>query len=209
MMSGMGRIFTYENSPPNPQIPDPKKALKKVYMDDKRFYSKAEIALESNGSDGEIAFANTRWIMQTEWRLGINDQKGYESESHISRYLDKKQFLSAYAGWDYRYRKTDNSEKNIFGQLNTKDNRGVACIGFQYILPWFVVADLRLDHTGNIRFQVTRDDIPLTARLRAWGTCNSDLEYAAGLKYILTKYLLLSTHYDSDMGYGAGLTIKY
>ena len=29
MMSGMGRIFTYEDSPPNPQIPDPEKGLKK------------------------------------------------------------------------------------------------------------------------------------------------------------------------------------
>jgi hypothetical protein len=209
MMSGMGRIFTYENSPPNPQIPDPKKGLRKVYKDDRRFYSSAEIALESNGSDGEIAFANTRWLLQTEWRLGLNDITGYESESHIGRYLDKKQFLLAYTGWDYRYRKTPHSEKNIFGQTNTKDNRGVACFGFQYTLPWFVVADMRVDHTGNLRFSLTRDDIPLTARLRAWGTMNSDREYSYGLRYILTKYISLSGHYDSDMGYGGGLTITY
>ncbi|MCE3258747.1 MAG: copper oxidase [Bacteroidetes bacterium] len=209
MMSGMGRIFTYENSPPNPQIPDPKKGLRKVYKDDRRFYSSAEIALESNGSDGEIAFANTRWLLQTEWRLGLNDITGYESESHIGRYLDKKQFLLAYTGWDYRYRKTPHSERNIFGQTNTKDNRGVACFGFQYTLPWLVVADMRVDHTGNLRFSLTRNDIPLTARLRAWGTVNSDREYSYGLRYILTKYISLSGHYDSDMGYGGGLTITY
>ncbi len=209
MMSGMGRIFTYEDSPPNPQIPDPKKALRKVYHDDRRFYSQAEIALESNGSDGELAFANTRWFAQTEWRLGLNERTGYESESHIGRYLDKKQWLIAYAGWDFRYRSSIETERNIFGQTNTKDNRGVFCFGLQYILPWFVMADFRVDHTGNLRFQITRDDIPLTARLRAWGTVNSDLEYSAGLRYILTKYISLSTHYDSDMGYGGGLTVTY
>jgi FtsP/CotA-like multicopper oxidase with cupredoxin domain len=30
MMSGMGRIFSYENSPPNPEIPDQKLAQRKV-----------------------------------------------------------------------------------------------------------------------------------------------------------------------------------
>jgi FtsP/CotA-like multicopper oxidase with cupredoxin domain len=209
MMSGMGRIFTYENSPPNTQVPDPEKALKKVFADDRRFYSQAEISLESNGSDGEISFANTRWLLQTEWRLGISDQKGYESESHIGRYLDKNQFLVAYTGWDYRYRKNDEQERNIFGQNNTKDLRGVACVGFTYTLPWFIVVDFRVDHTGNLRFQLGRDDIPLTARLRGWGTVNSDLEYSAGLRYIITKYFSISTHYDSDMKFGAGLTVTY
>lgn len=209
MMSGMGRIFTYENSPPNPQLPNPKKALRKVYKDDKRFYAYADIALESNGSDGELGFANTRWRLETEWRLGINDKTGYESESHISRYLDKKQFLSAYTGWDYRYRKSEKVEENIFTQTNTKDNRGVVCVGLQYTMPWLIVADLRVDHTGNIRFQITRKDIPLTSRLRAWGTFNSDLEYSTGLKYILTRYISISTHYDSDMGWGAGMSITY
>lgn len=209
MMSGMGRIFTYENSPPNPQIPDPKKALRKVYADDRRFYSRAEISLESNGSDGEISFANTRWLLETEWRLGLNKQKGYESESHIGRYLTKNQFLLAYTGWDYRYRSEAETEKNIFNQQNTKDNRAVICFGFVYTLPWFVSADFRIDHTGQLRLQITRDDIPVTARLRGWGTVNSDLEYAAGLRYILTKYISVSSHYDSDMGFGAGLTLTY
>ncbi len=209
MMSGMGRIFSYRDSPFNPQVPDPKKDNKKVFRDDKRFYSSAEIGLESNGSDGEIAFANTRWLLQTEWRLGLNNTTGYESESHISRYLDKKQFLLAYAGWDHRYRNSAENEKNIFGQVNTKDQRGVACFGLQYVLPWFIVADARVDHTGNMRLQLTREDIPLTKRLRAWGTVNSDREYSAGLRYTITRYFSISSHYDSDMGFGAGLTITY
>jgi hypothetical protein len=38
---------------------------------------------------------------------------------------------------------------------------------------------------------------------------NSDKEFMFGARYILTKYLSLSTHYDSDMKFGAGITILY
>ena len=209
MMSGMGRIFTYENSPANPQVPDPKYALRKTFADDRRFYPGAEISLESNGSDGEVWFGSTRWLLQTEWRIGLNSHSGYESESHIARYIGKNQFLLAYTGWDYRSRVKADAGTNVFAQANTKDNRGVVCAGLIYTLPWFIEADMRIDHTANLRLQLRRDDLPLTARLRAWGMVNSDREYAAGLRYIVTKYISLSTHYDSDMQWGAGLTVTY
>lgn len=209
MMSGMGRVFSYENSPANPQLPNPKQALRKVYNDDRRFYPAGQIGLESNGSDGELSYSNTRWLLETEWRLGLNNQKGYESESHIGRYIGRNQFMLLYTGWDYRYRKDNEEEKNIFGQTNTKDNRGVFCLGAQYILPLLVTADFRVDHTGNVRLQLIRDDIPLTSRLRLNGMVNTDTEYMVGLRYTITKYVSLSSHYDSDMGLGAGLTLTY
>lgn len=209
MMSGMGRIFSYENSPPNPQLPDPAKALRMVYRDDRRFYPGAEVGLESNGSDGEAWLANTRWSLQTEWRVGLNARTGLESESHFGRYLGRMQFLMPYVGWDIRSRSALHSEENIFGQINTKNERGVFCAGIQYMLPWFVQSDLRVDHTGNVRIQLTRSDIAVTPRIRLWGSWNTDLEYSIGARYILTKYFSLSTHYDSDMKWGGGLAITY
>lgn len=209
MMAGMGRIFSYENTPPNPQIPEPKKALKKVYADDRRFYLGAEIGLETNGSDGEVSMMNTRWKYDVEWRLGLSKQAGFETESHIGRYLDKNQFLLAYTGWDWRYREGHPEEKNIFQSSNTKNDRGVACLGLQYTMPFFIVADLRVDHSAYVRLQFSREDIPITKRLRLWGMFNTDLEYSVGARYILSKYIAASTHYDSDMGLGAGFTITY
>ncbi len=209
MMSGMGRIFTYENSPANPQLPDPVKALRKVYHDDRRFYPGAEIGVESNGSDGELWLANTRWSLQTEWRVGLSSTTGFESESHVGRYLGRMQFLMPYAGWDIRSRTGEHAEENLFGQRNTKDERGVFCAGFQYTLPWFVQTDVRVDHTGNVRVQISRDDIPVSPRIRLWGMWNTDLEYSVGARYILTKYFSLSTHYDSDMKWGAGMAFTY
>lgn len=209
MMSGMGRIFRYENTPPNPQIPDPEKALRKVYADDRRFFLGAEIAVESHASDGDVVLENTKWAWQTDWHLGPNKRKGYELDSRVGRYLDRNQFLLGFAGWEWRYREGGHARDNLFGQANTKDDRSAFHVGLQYTLPWFVVADLRINHRGYIRLQLERDDIPLTARLRLRGMYNSDREYAIGGKYILTKYLSLSSHYDSDMGWGGGLTFTY
>ncbi|MEO7263311.1 MAG: hypothetical protein ABIW38_00295 [Ferruginibacter sp.] len=76
-------------------------------------------------------------------------------------------------------------------------------------MPTLTVADLRIDGVGKLRFQLSREDIPLTPRLRFAWMLNTDKEYMAGFRYIATKYISLSTHYDSDMGLGAGITITY
>lgn len=209
MMSGMGRIFTYENSPVNPEVPDKEMALKMIYMDDRKLHPYAKVGLESNGSDGEIAISNTRYRMQTEWRLGLNDKSGYESETHLGRYIGAMQLWMPYVGWDIRYRKISAPEKNIFGQSDSKDTRKVFCAGFQYTLPMLINADARIDTKGKFRFQLGREDVPLTSRLRFNFMANTDKEYMTGFRYIVTKYVSLSTHYDSDMGVGAGLTIIY
>lgn len=211
MMSGMGRIFSYENSPVNTQFADPEKALKKLYRDDKEFHFMIENDFATNGNDGEMMYQNTRWKFHTEWRLGYKAMHGYETESHFGRYIGKMQWLFPYVGFDFRYRKMKKGEveSNIFGQSNTKDLRNVLCLGVQYTLPMLIVADARIDSDGEFRLQLMREDIPLTKRLRMNIMYNTDLEYMIGLKYILTNKFSLSSHYDSDMGFGAGITFSY
>ena len=209
MMSGMGRIFEYENSPPNPEIPDSRQALKKVYADDRKFYLAGNVGLESNGSDGALRYFNTRWQLQTEWRVGLNTQNGYESESHFGRYFGQMQWLFPYVGWDYRYRKHEGIEKNLFGQTDTKNERKAFCLGVQYTLPMLLVADARIDTDGKLRFQLEREDIPVSRRFLFNFMVNTDKEYMAGFRYVMTKFLSLSTHYDSDMKWGGGITLSY
>jgi hypothetical protein len=209
MMSGMGRIFSYENSPANPEVPDPQKAIRKIYADDRKIHLMAKAGLESNGSDGELMFANTRYQLQTEWRIGLNDESGYESESHFGRYLGQMQWWFPYVGWDFRYRKINEPEKDVFGHVSDKDNRKAFCIGVQYTLPLLVKADARFDTDGKLRFQLVREDVPLSQRLRFNFMVNTDKEYMAGLRYVVTKYFSVSSHYDSDMGMGAGITLSY
>lgn len=209
MMSGMGRVFSYEDSPVNPEIPDPKAAYKRLKKDDRRFHLTARNDFATNGNDGSLMYANTRWAFQGEWRLGYNAQHGYEVETHFGRYLGKMQWLFPYIGIDWRYRRHSAQDQSIFGQQNNKDDRKVVHAGLQYTLPGLFVLDASVDHTGYFRMQLMREDIPLTPRLRGSFMVNSDREYSVGGRYILTKLFSLSTHYDSDMGWGAGLTFTY
>ena len=210
MMSGMGRVFSYENSAPNPDLPDTKLAWKKLSADDRKYHPMASIGLESNGSDGELMFSNTRYRLSTEWRVGLKSEHGIESETYFGRYIGRMQWLMPFVGFDYHYNRMNNErENNLFGQVSNQKNRKAAVIGAQYILPMLVTAEARLDSKGKLRFQLMREDIPLTSRLRFNFMANTDREYMGGFRYIVTKYFSLSTHYDSDMGYGAGLTVTY
>ncbi|MET4013053.1 hypothetical protein ABIB62_002897 [Mucilaginibacter sp. UYP25] len=38
---------------------------------------------------------------------------------------------------------------------------------------------------------------------------NTDKEYSARLRYIISKYFEVSGHYDSDMSVGGGITLNY
>jgi len=217
MMSGMGRVFSYENSPPNPEIPNPKLAQRKLFADDRMLHFMAKVGIESNGSDGMAMLAQTRWKASTLWHLGYKDMHGYESETMIGRYLGRMQWWYPYVGFDYHYKIFDPNEKNIFGsdaknmfgQASNKENRKTVVAGIAYTLPMLFIADARVDGDGKFRFQLSREDVPITSRLRFSLMVNTDKEYMAGFRYIITKYFNLSTHYDSDMGLGAGITITY
>ncbi|MBK6339237.1 MAG: multicopper oxidase domain-containing protein [Bacteroidetes bacterium] len=211
MMSGMGRVFSYENQAPNPLIPNPKLAQRKLFSEDRKFHFMIENDFASNGNDGELMLQNKRWSLGTEWRLGYHKMHGFETETHIGRYIDKMQFLQIFAGFDYRYRKLEMNEieKNLFTQKNSKDNRILASIGLEYTLPLLVKLQAEVYHNGYVRLQLMREDIPLTKRLRMDFMVNTDVEYMVGLKYIITKNLAAKIHYDSDMGVGVGLTIGY
>lgn len=211
MMAGMGRIFSYENSAPNQLIHHPEMAFKMLKMDDRMFHFMAENDFASNGNDGEAMFSNTRWSIGTEWRLGYNDKHGYETETHIGRYIGKNQWLMPFIGFDWRYRKMgmDEQEQNLFGQSNTKDNRSVFSAGLEYTLPMLIKAQVEVYTDGNVRLQFERKDIPLSQRLRMNLMWNTDKEYMAGLKYIVARNFGITTHYDSDMGIGFGLNLNY
>jgi len=211
MMAGMNRVFSVENSEPNPLLPNKEWAYKKLQRESNGLHVMAENDFATNGNDGQAMVQNARWSFGTEWSLGYHDDHGYEVETHIGRYIGRNQWLMPFIGFDWRYRKfgMNEIEKNVFGQSNTKDNRAVVSLGVNYTLPLLVIAQAEVFHDGNFRFQLMREDIPVSKRLRAALMVNTDKEYMAGLKYIVGKNLGITTHYDSDMGVGFGLNVNY
>lgn len=227
MMSGMGRVFSYENSPANPDITDVKVAKRGLNSDDRRFHAMGRLGIESNGIDGEFMLSQTRWKLSTMWHLGYHDEHGYESETMLGRYVGRMQWWFPYVGFDYHFKKEGNLPKNFFdlegspknifgdeelnwfGQVSNKNDRQTVIAGIAYTLPMLVIADARVDGEGKFRFQLSREDISIAPRLRFNWMINTDKEYMAGFRYIATKYISVSSHYDSDMGIGAGLTFTY
>lgn len=211
MMSGMNRVFSYENSAPNPNLPNKERAYKKLQSESNQWHFMAENDFATNGNDGQMMLQNTRWSINTEWRLGYNDHHGYESETHIGRYIGRNQWFMPFIGFDARYRKLDEGEieKNIFGQESTKDKRLQASMGFVYTLPLLINFQTEVYHDGNVRLQLMREDIPISKRLRFAFMVNTDKEYMSRFKYIIGKNISVSSHYDSDMGLGIGVNLNY
>ncbi|MEX2568380.1 MAG: multicopper oxidase domain-containing protein [Cyclobacteriaceae bacterium] len=137
MMAGMNRVFSYENQDPNPLLPDKERAYKKLQRESNQLHLMAQNDFATNGNDGRAMLQNARWSFGTEWRLGYNDSHGYESETHIGRYLGRMQWLMPFVGFDWRYRKLGHgeTEENLFGQKSTKDNRAQFSLGVAYTYP--------------------------------------------------------------------------
>jgi CopA family copper-resistance protein len=208
MMSGMGRLFTYEDGRPNTQIKDTEHALKMVYMDDRMYYLTAQNDFAYNGNFGKMEYSNTRWSLQSEWGIGYKDRHGYEAEVRVGRYLDRMQWLLPYIGVQWGYQKELEHEKNLFGQKQT-NHRWSAVVGLRYKLPLLFVVDARVNMYGKVRVQLEREDIAISRRIRMNLSANTDKEYRVGLRYILTPYISISGNYDSDMKWGAGISINY
>jgi FtsP/CotA-like multicopper oxidase with cupredoxin domain len=211
MMAGMNRVFSYEQQADNPYLPNKKWAYKQLQKESNQFHVMAENDLATNGNDGMAMLQNTRWSVGTEWRLGYHDKHGYETETHIGRYIGKMQWFMPFVGFDWRYRKfgIDEKETNLFGQSNSKDNRSLFSAGFNYTLPMLAIFQAEVFHNGDARLQLMREDIPISKRLRAGFMINTDKEYMVDLRYIISRNIGVRTHYDSDMGYGVGLSLNY
>ncbi|WP_346237131.1 multicopper oxidase domain-containing protein [Niabella insulamsoli] len=210
MMAGMNRVFAVGNYK-NPLIPDPATAFKHLQRESNMAHFMAQNDFATNGNDGEAMLQNTRWSLGTEWRLGYNDGHGYEVETHLGRYLGRMQWWMPFVGFDWRYRKMgrDEHEKNIFGQTNKKDNRAAVSVGLVYTLPMLINLQAEVYHDGIVRLSLMREDIPVSRRLRAGFMVNTDREYMGELKYIISRNFGVRAHYDSDMGFGAGLSLNY
>jgi hypothetical protein len=210
MMAGMNRVLAVGDYH-NPNLHNKTMGYKMLQHESNMPHFMIQNDFAFNGNDGAWMLQNARWSVGTEWRLGYNDMHGYETETHLGRYIDKNQWFMPFIGFDWRYRRMgiDEHNKNIFGQKNEKDKRGAFSIGFDYTLPLLTIFQAELYDDGIVRLQLMREDIPVSKRLRAGFMVNTDLEYMADLRYIITRNISIRTHYDSDMGFGVGLQLNY
>lgn len=200
MMAGMGRVFSYENSPPNTQVPPTKKNWNYFKNEDARMiHPMFNISAQSNGIFGHGMVMNNYYFANTEFHF--NPKHSFEIENRFGRLFGKKQFFGAYVGFEFM------REKHHMDEMWENEIFGTA--GIEYTLPMFIKADARVNTNGKFRFQLSREDVALSKRLRMDAMWNTDKEYQVGFRYILTKRLQLSGNYFNHYGFGAGLTFNY
>lgn len=210
MMAGMNRVFSVDNHQ-NPYISNKTKTYSILQRESNQFHLMAQNDFATNGCDGELMLQNTRYSFGSEWRLGYNDIMGWETETHLGRYIGKMQWFMPFVGFDWRYRRMgiDEHSKNIFGQKNEKDLRSALSVGFNYTLPMLVKLQAEVFTDGIFRLQLMREDIPIAKKLRGGFMVNTDLEYMVEMRYIFTRNISIRSHYDSDMGFGIGMFLNY
>ncbi|KFF74504.1 multicopper oxidase [Chryseobacterium sp. P1-3] len=222
MMAGMGRVFSYENSKPNPQLPNRKLAWKNFLKDNKMISSMAMLDVASNKIHAEtMTMFGPRWANLNEFHSNW-DFNHFEGNVKVGRFLGKFQWALPYAG--FRVQKNHeimerqmaedrgmdfHGKKTWFGQQKASKSKYAFIVGMQYVLPMLITADASIDHNGKVLLELSREDIPLSRRLRGNFSVNSDGEFSTGIRYIVQKWLSLSGNYDNDMGWGAGVTLTY
>ncbi len=203
MLSGMARVFHYDNTLPEVQKENP--ADYKMFLNEHghHVFLWGASSFQSQGNFTNFTVAGTKWEMNEEFKW--NYKNLFESETKLRRFIDRRQFLTVFVGADNRREKTNEIKD---GQKVISDEN-VATAGLTYFLPLLITAEARIDHTGHLRFQLKREDLAVTRRTRFSFSWNTDKEYELGLKYIITRNLGLSGSYDSNYGWGAGISFIY
>ncbi|MEO5978616.1 MAG: multicopper oxidase domain-containing protein [Chryseolinea sp.] len=205
MAAGMATVISYEGTT---------SAVQKEYAQGyKRFMKEhgsqtflwANAMVQSQGIFANATLSGLKWQLNESGNL--NWKGSYESETYLRRFLDKRQYWSAYVQTDNRFTQAkEDNDGNIIDYAKHKD---LFAIGMAYLLPMFISVDGRVDHTGNFRFQISRRDLPITKRIRLDAVWNTDSEYFLGLRYVVRKNFAFSGNYDSDYGWGAGIDLRY
>ncbi len=203
MLSGMARTFHYENTLPEVQQDSPKDYKDFLKEHGHHVFFWGASSFQSQGNFTNFTLAGTKWEVNEEFNW--NYKSLYESETSLRRFIDKRQFLTVFIGADNRRQETD----AIKDGKNVIENENIATAGLTYFLPLFVTAEGRIDNTGHLRFQLQRQDLALTKRTRFNFLWNTDKEYQLGLKYVIARNFALSGSYDSDYGWGAGISLVY
>ena len=207
MMSGMGRVFSYENSAPNPQLPNKEASYKQFLNKNRMINTTAMLDVASNKFHFEnMTMLGARWLNVNELHSNY-DFTHYEGSVKVGRFLGKYQWAMPYVG--FRSNKNHDMAKTWFGQNVMPQNQNVAIAGIRYLLPMLIIADANVDQNGKVRLELGREGIKISPRIRGNFAVNSDKEFDFGLKYILQKWVSVSTNYDSEYGFGAGLTFMY
>jgi len=199
MMSGMARVFRYEDDVPVTQHEN--QAMHHAASLGEHAHDMSYVwgaaSVQSHMSDGLITLMNPKNDLLLSWEVGWAgvDETEYEVDALYQRYFNPN--FQAFAG----ARLTNDSDA---------ENRAVA--GINYRLPLMLWAAASIDSAGDARLTLSKR-LQLTPRLGVFGRVeydtNTQYEWTTGADLTLTRRTSLITQYHSQFGFGAGVLIRF
>jgi FtsP/CotA-like multicopper oxidase with cupredoxin domain len=204
MMSGMARVFRYEETTPppahgsilsGPATVQHAAGLGEHAHDMTHLWGAA--SLQSHMTEGLLTWMSPRNDLLLSWELGWQnvDDPQYEIDALYQRYFSPD--FQAFFGGRF---------------TNDPDATHRALAGFNYRLPLFAWAQVSLDTEGDARLALAKR-LQLTPRIGLWGEVFYDTgtqwEWTAGADFTLTRTTSLTLSYHSDFGLGAGVLIRF
>lgn len=216
MMSGMARVFRYEEEPGSTPMPQGTEAAshKQVMapaMQDQTLHHAAGLgehshdmayvwgaaSIQSHMSEGLLTWMNPKNDLLLGWEVGWErvDKPQYEIDALYQRYFNMN--FQAFAGGRF---------------TNDPDAENRAVAGINYRLPLMAWATLSIDSEGDARLGLAKR-LQLTPRLGLWGRVEYDTntrwEWTTGADYTLTRSTSITAQYHSQYGLGAGLLFRF
>ncbi|MEN8142772.1 MAG: multicopper oxidase domain-containing protein [Thermodesulfobacteriota bacterium] len=190
MKSGMARLVHYQDFRPEEEVQAVRPGLYKDH-----WYFRAEAEALSNMTEGFLALANTRIMLEASWEAGWQEVEEEEWEA------------IATAGW-YLNRFTSLFIGGRSEGIRSEEHESVGLIGLSYLLPLNIETTGWFDSEDESRI-IFEKELELTPRIALQGEAEYDSlekwEGAVGLMYKLTRHLSLEGKWHSEFGFGGGL----
>lgn len=211
MHAGMMKVLSYDD-----QGPDHKPSLD--LKNENPFYFLLDGNVQSQMSMGFARFMDSRNDFGAMWKTGWgHDQEMGMMESHDGGPMHSHEDMP-----DVEYevdlmwmRYINPRWMTLAGYRFTNmmdDDEDTAFVGFTHRLPYMFDFTGTVESNGDLRFSLAKS-LQLTDRLSTFARIEYDTAqewmWMAGANYTLTKNLGLITSYDSDYGFGAGLSFRF
>lgn len=202
MKGGMARVIRYNSFTNDPAT---EAVAHKRY--DQHWYPFLMTDALSNMSQGMISYENLRNTFALSWEAGWNDISDeidvqWEADLTYNRYINR--FTTVFAGVY--------GEGSFGGEddVNLESERIIA--GIRYALPLNFFSSTWIDDSGEARVTLERE-LMLTPRLGIFGEAEYDTrEYwsgQAGASYLINENFSATGLWDSNYGWGAGISIRF
>lgn len=188
MVLGMGGLIHYQGAVADPDLNHSHANHLKDHGD--FWISKTQISAASNESSASYNLMRGDQIIFAESRFDYH--KDHEIEAGYSHYLS--QFFNLYGGAKRERDENDFESRGFFG--------------FGYVLPFLIQSDVRIDHRGDFRFQLS-SEIELLERVHFDWLWNNQDGFQGSLNYKVNNLLYLSANYSSRSKLGAGLLWRF